>query len=242
MGVLPVVAALLASGVPLAPVMVFLISSPLMSPSAFIITLGGLGPSLAAAKITSAVLIGLAAGWVTHRLWRSGYLGRHTLKVSEDKLASAPSDEQNPSWKQIFQSFLWGVYSMTRLIGKYLLAALVLQVVIKQYVPTEWVEGILGSGRAWSILLASFIGAPLYVNGISAVPVLQGLLKMGMAPGAVLAFLISGPVMTVPSVLAVMALVKRQALYVYVSIGLFGAIIMGYGYQLVTRLSSTLPH
>jgi uncharacterized membrane protein YraQ (UPF0718 family) len=234
--VLPVVAALLASGIPLAPVMVFLISSPLVSPSAFIITLGGLGPSLAAAKITAAVLIGLAAGWVTHVLWSTGYLGRHTLKVSGDKLLPTPSADPNASWKQIFQSFLWGIYSMARLIGKYLLAALVLQVLIKQYVPAEWVQGILGSGRSWSVLLASFVGAPLYVNGISAVPVLQGLLKMGMAPGAVLAFLISGPVMTIPSVLAVMALVKRQALYVYVSIGLAGAILMGYGYQLTVVL------
>ena len=233
---LPVVAALLASGVPLAPVMVFLISSPLMSPSAFIITLGGLGPSLAAGKITAAVVIGLAAGWVTHMLWSCGYLGKQTLKVRLDNLASNPSTEETRSRKQIFQAFLRGIYSMTRLIGKYLLAALVLQVVIRRYVPTEWVEGVLGSGRSWSIVLSAFIGAPLYVNGISAVPVLQGLLKMGMAPGAVLAFLIAGPVMTVPSVLAVMALVRRQALYVYVSIGLLGAIFMGYGYQFVAGI------
>jgi len=233
-GVLPVVAALLASGVPLAPVMVFLISSPLMSPSAFIITLGGLGPSLAAAKITAAVVIGLAAGWATHGLWNRGYLSKQTLKVCDANQAPTPSPGEVRSQKEVFQAFLWGIYSMTRLIGKYLLAALVLQVLIRRYVPTEWVEGILGSGRAWSIVLSSFIGAPLYVNGISAVPVLQGLLKMGMAPGAVLAFLIAGPVMTVPSVLAVMALVRRQALYVYVSIGLLGAIFMGYSYQFVT--------
>jgi len=226
--------ALVASGVPLAPVMVFLISSPLMSPSAFIITLGVLGPSFAAAKMASAVIIGLAAGWITHRLWALGYLGRHTLKVSEKSLPSVPSAGKARSHKDIFQAFFKGIYSMTRLIGKYLLAALVLQVLIRRYVPTEWVEGVLGSGRSWSILLASFIGAPLYVNGISAVPVLQGLLKMGMAPGAVLAFLIAGPVMTVPSLIAVMALLKRQAIYVFVSIGLLGAISMGYIYQFIT--------
>lgn len=228
---LPVVAALLAAGVPLAPVMVFLISSPLMSPSAFVITLGGLGPSFAGAKITSAVIIGLAAGWVTHRLWTMGYLGRHTLKIDKENLPSVPAAEETRSRKEILRTFLWGMYGMTRLIGKYLLLALILQVMIRRYVPNEWIEGILGSGRSWSILLSSFIGAPLYVNGISAVPVLQGLLTMGMAPGAVLAFLIAGPVMTVPSIVAVMALVKRQALYVYVSIGLLGAILMGYGYQ-----------
>ena len=125
---------------------------------------------------------------------------------------------------------------MTRMIGKYLLVALVLQALLKQYVPTEWVTGILGSSQTYSVVLSSIIGVPLYVNGISAVPLLQGLLEMGMDPGAVLAFLVAGPVMTVPSVVAVMALVRRQALYVYISVGLLGAIFMGYGYQLVAAI------
>ena len=126
---------------------------------------------------------------------------------------------------------------MTRMIGKYLLLALVLQVLLKRYIPTEWVESVLGKSQAWSVVLSSIIGVPLYVNGISAVPVLKGLLNMGMDPGAVLAFLIAGPVMTVPSVVAVMALVRRQALYVYVSVGLLGAIFMGYAYQIFVRIS-----
>ena len=114
------------------------------------------------------------------------------------------------------------------MIGKYLVIALVLQVLLRRYVPTHWIETVLGSSQTWAVVLASLIGVPLYINGISAVPVLQGLLRMGMDPGAVLAFLVAGPVMTVPSVVAVMALVRRQALYVYVSVGLLGAIAVGY--------------
>jgi uncharacterized membrane protein YraQ (UPF0718 family) len=217
--------------------MVFLISSPLMSPSAFVITLGGLGPALALSKLTAALIIGFAAGLVTHYLTRLGYLGRHTLKLKEDECQTSSSFLGEPrSRSQIFQEFLQGTYGMTRMIGKYLLVALLLQVLLKRYVPTEWVGGILGSSQTWSVALAAIIGAPLYVNGISAVPVLQGLLRMGMDPGAVLAFLVAGPVMTVPSVVAVMALVRRQALYVYVSVGLLGAIFMGYGYQLATGI------
>lgn len=234
---LPVVAALLASGVPLAPVMVFLISSPLVSPSAFIVTLGGLGPSLALGKIAAALILGLAAGMVTDRLTRIGYLGRHVLKLNEnDPQASLPCSKETRSRLEVLKAFLNGTYGMTRMIGKYLLIALVLQVFLKRYIPTEWVESVLGKSQAWSVVLSSFIGVPLYVNGISAVPVLKGLLNMGMDPGAVLAFLVAGPVMTVPSVVAVMALVRRQALYVYVSVGLLGAIFMGYGYQLVARI------
>ena len=231
------VAALLASGVPLAPVMVFLISSPLVSPSAFIVTLGGLGPSLALGKITAALIIGLTAGVVTDRLTKIGYLGRHVLKLNEnDPQTPLPCSKESRSRLQVLQAFLNGIYGMTRMIGKYLIIALMLQVLLRRYIPTEWVESILGSSQSWSVVLSSLIGVPLYVNGISAVPVLQGLLRMGMDPGAVLAFLVAGPVMTVPSVVAVMALVRRQALYVYVSVGLLGAIFMGYGYQLIARI------
>ena len=234
---LPVVAALLSSGVPLAPVMVFLISSPLVSPSAFIVTLGGLGPSLALGKITAALIIGLTAGVVTDRLTKIGYLGRHVLKLNEnDPQTPLPCSKESRSRLQVLQAFLNGIYGMSRMIGKYLIIALMLQVLLRRYIPTEWVESILGSSQSWSVVLSSLIGVPLYVNGISAVPVLQGLLRMGMDPGAVLAFLVAGPVMTVPSVVAVMALVRRQALYVYVSVGLLGAIFMGYGYQLIARI------
>lgn len=235
---LPVVAALLAAGVPLAPVMVFLVSSPLVSPSAFIVTWGGLGPSLALGKIAAALTIGLVAGVVTDRLTKTGYLGRHVLKLDEkDSQTPMPCSIASRSWSDVFKAFLDGIYGMTRMIGKYLLIALVLQVLLKRYIPTDWVEMVLGKSQAWSIVLASFIGVPLYINGISAVPVLKGLLQMGMDPGAVLAFLIAGPVMTVPSVVAVMALVRRQALYVYVSVGLLGAIVMGYGYQLMSGIT-----
>jgi len=236
--VLPVVAALLASGVPLAPVMVFLISSPLVSPSAFVVTLGGLGPSLALGKLAAALVLGFAAGAVTHRLTETGYLGRHVLKLNENEpQPELPCSKESRSRLEIFQEFLNGIYGMTRMIGKYLLLALVLQVLLKRYIPTEWVESVLGESQTWSVVLSSIIGIPLYVNGISAVPVLKGLLNLGMDPGAVLAFLIAGPVMTVPSVVAVMALVRRQALYVYVSVGLLGAIFMGYAYQIFVRIS-----
>lgn len=223
----------MASGVPLSPIMVFLVTSPLVSPTAFIITLGGLGPTLAVGKICSAVILGLAAGWVTHHLIRGGYLGRHVMKVDDLKGDTCRfSPNETPPHRSVFKAFMKSSYQMSSRIGKYLILALVIQVLLIRYVPTGWVQSILGSNHAWSVALSSILGVPLYVNGISAVPVLQGLLKLGMDPGAALAFLVSGPMMSVPSIVAVMALFRRQAIYVYVSVGLLGAMAVGYGYQL----------
>ena len=62
-GVIPIIAALLAMGVPLAPVMAFWVSSPLMAPDMFFLTAGELGLGFAAGKTLAAVGIGLLAGF-----------------------------------------------------------------------------------------------------------------------------------------------------------------------------------
>ena len=61
-GVLPIIASLLAAGVPLAPVMAFWPSSPITSPAMFVITVGALGLPFAVAKSLSALVIGLLGG------------------------------------------------------------------------------------------------------------------------------------------------------------------------------------
>lgn len=71
---LPAVAGFLAAGAPLAPIMVFLATSPLMSPSVFMITLGGLGWAFALGKLASAMAVGGLASLGTSVLLRSGWL------------------------------------------------------------------------------------------------------------------------------------------------------------------------
>ncbi|MCK5620749.1 MAG: permease, partial [Alphaproteobacteria bacterium] len=71
-GVVPIVAALLAAGVPLAPVMAFWIASPIMDPEMFILTAAVLGLPFAIAKALAAIGMGLLAGFATWALARRG--------------------------------------------------------------------------------------------------------------------------------------------------------------------------
>lgn len=71
---MPAVAGLLAAGTPLPPVMVFLATSPLLSPSVFMITLGGLGWDFALGKLFSAIAVGGIVALGTAVLDRSGWL------------------------------------------------------------------------------------------------------------------------------------------------------------------------
>ncbi|MFN3616081.1 MAG: permease, partial [Rubrimonas sp.] len=62
-GVIPLIAALLAMGVPLAPVMAFWLASPVMDPAMFALTTATLGLDFAIAKTVAAVGLGLLGGF-----------------------------------------------------------------------------------------------------------------------------------------------------------------------------------
>ena len=73
-GVIPLIAALLAMGVPLSAVMAFWLASPVMDPSKFFLTTGVLGLEFAVAKTRAALSVGLFGGLVVHALSQAGGL------------------------------------------------------------------------------------------------------------------------------------------------------------------------
>ena len=91
-GVIPLIAALLASGVPLAPVMAFWLASPLMDPSMFLITTGVLGLQFAIAKrwlplelVCSGASVFLSrSGWASWSVSRSRRYRQWWLRRIED--------------------------------------------------------------------------------------------------------------------------------------------------------------
>jgi uncharacterized membrane protein YraQ (UPF0718 family) len=73
-GVIPIIAALLISGVPLAPVMAFWVASPSMDPEIFFLSVATLGWDLAVWRLISTFIISLSAGLITHYLIKKKWL------------------------------------------------------------------------------------------------------------------------------------------------------------------------
>ena len=79
-GVIPVIASLLISGVPLAPVMSFWIASPSMDPEIFFLSVGMLGWELAIWRLAATLLLSLAAGFITQAIVANGLLKQPILR------------------------------------------------------------------------------------------------------------------------------------------------------------------
>ena len=238
-GVIPLIAALLRAGVPLAPVMAFWLSSPIMSPEMFVLTAAGVGTGFAIAKTLAVVAMGLIGGVVVLGLERAGGL-RNPLAEAIGGCCGAEINPQAPVvvkwrfWEVPHRRERFGRESMQTgaFLLKWLAVAFLAESLMIAYVPAESVAAVAGSNSALAIPLAAVVGVPTYLNGYAAIPLISGLLEMGMSSGAALAFVTAGAVSCIPAAIAVWALVRRSVFALYVAVGLAGAILSGVLYQI----------
>jgi uncharacterized membrane protein YraQ (UPF0718 family) len=125
-------------------------------------------------------------------------------------------------------------WSATLMVAKFMALAFFLSALVKLYVPSEWVAGLLGGQNRWAVVSAAFLGVPAYTSNLTALPMVSGLLAQGMNPSAALAFLISGPTTTLPAMAAVWGLASRRVFVLYVLLSLAGAVVLGYAHSLIT--------
>jgi len=238
-GVIPLIAAMLGAGVPLAPVMAFWIASPIMDPEMFILTAAGIGFNFAIAKTLAAIAMGLFAGFSVLLGQRYGFLS-NPLQASVTSCCSSscePDTNTGINWRfwqepQRVQAFKAESYSIGVFLGKWLAFAFFLESLMLAYVPPDWISAYVGADSFFAIPLAAIVGVPSYLNGYAAIPLISGLLEMGMTPGAAMAFITAGAVSSIPAAIAVFALVKKPVFALYLSLGLIGSMISAWLYQL----------
>ena len=114
------------------------------------------------------------------------------------------------------------------LILKFMTLAFFLEAIITYYIPNTWIEPLLGGNSFIAIIVASFIGVPLYTSSIAALGIISGLMAKGMIDSAALAFLIAGPVTTIPAMSAVYGIVKPRVFLLYLSYAFAGSLLFGF--------------
>ena len=240
-GVIPLIAAMLRAGVPLAPVMAFWLASPVMDPEMFVLTAAGIGTGFAVAKTVAAAGVGLLGGLAVLALQRRGGLERPLAGEAAGGSCGSEftSGEATPiAWRFWNEPARRAEFRHVSLrtgafLTKWLAIAFLAESLMMSYVPASWVATAVGEGSAFAIPLAAVVGAPTYLNGYAAIPLIAGLIEMGMTGGAALAFATAGAISCIPAAIAVWALVRRSVFVLYLGLGLAGAMLAGVLYELV---------
>ncbi|MEX2577403.1 MAG: permease [Halofilum sp. (in: g-proteobacteria)] len=226
LGIVPLIAVLLRRELPLSAVMAFWIASPITDPGMLVVTAGILGWSFAGAKTLAAFGAGMLAGFVTHAVPLQRLSGRELLRPG----IAAPACEGEPA--RGWRAFAPEALANARLIARWLVLALVLEVLVQRHVPPELIESLLGSG-ALAVPLAAIAGAPLYLDGYAALPLVRGFAELGTSAGAVMALLMSGAAVSLYAAVAVYSLVRWPVFLLYVALAIGSAVVAGYAVDLL---------
>ncbi|WP_339858489.1 permease [Thalassospira alkalitolerans] len=238
-GVIPLIAALLSMGVPLAPVMAFWLASPVIDPAMFVLTAGTISYEFATFKLIAAIFLGLFGGFATMWLAHLGMLGDPLRDgVGNGGCGGAKMRvPKAPVWafwhdEERVAKFRKTAISTTLFLGKWLAFAFLLESLMIAYVPADRISDWLGGSGIWPIATATLVGVPAYLNGYAALPLVSGLMDQGMQAGAGMAFLVAGGVSSIPAAIAVFALVKRAVFALYLGYALVGSFLVGLAAQL----------
>lgn len=242
-GVIPLIAALLAMGVPLAPVMAFWLASPVMDPSMFVLTAGEVGMDFAVGKTLAAFALGLFGALVVQALMRTPMM-QSPLRDGVGNGGCGGAKMRNPKpvvwafWQERVRTEKFAMESLKTFLFllKWLTLAYLAESLMLAYLPADAIASVAGDGSLLSIGTAALIGVPAYLNGYAAVPLIGGLFAQGMAPGAGMAFLVAGGVTSIPAAVAVFALVRAPVFALYIALALTGSIAIGLAYQTWTML------
>jgi uncharacterized membrane protein YraQ (UPF0718 family) len=241
-GVVPLIAALLAAGVPLPAVMAFWVASPLMDPEMFVLMWAMIGLEFTLAKTLAAFALGLGAGFATLAAQRAGLFAAPLRAISTGGCGTgntcgsdgvAPMELRWAFWRDQARraAFAAEARDIGLFLAKWLLFAFTIESLMVRWLPPETIVSYLGGENVFAIPLAVAIGVPAYLNGFAAVPLVGELMSMGMAPGAALAFLVAGGVTSLPAAMAVFALVRAPVFGWYLLVSLLGSLVIGYAYQ-----------
>lgn len=153
-----------------------------------------------------------------------------TLVIDKPDVCNKPDISTSLSFRKKLLTESW---KATVMIIKFMTLAFFISALISFYVPQETITNLLGGEGSFTVVIATIVGIPAYTSNLTALPLISGLISLGMNKGAALAFLIAGPTTTLPAMVAVWGITKRKVFLLYISFSLIGAMLFGMLYNFV---------
>jgi uncharacterized membrane protein YraQ (UPF0718 family) len=238
-GTTAVILGMMANSMPWAPIVAFMVASPLTSPSQLFYSAGLFGWPFALTFFVASVVLGLAGGLAAYALERAGWLkGQVRAKAFDESAAAADGGAETCACGCAASRHLPGLREVAiellrvlrRLIPLFALYAFI-GYFLNGLIPATLVSRIFGGGRALGVPVAATLGLPLYINTEASLPLLKGLMAGGMSPGSGLAFLITGAGTSMGAMAGALTIARWRVIAVVVATLWIGAILFGWGFN-----------
>lgn len=221
---IPIFIGFVSAGLPLGATFSFLISSPMIDLASLMLLMSFFGTKIAIVYVAVGLVVAVIGGVLINRLKMEKYVesyvwGVENVDVEIDTMTRKDRIEFAKSQVRDIVGRVW----------PYILAGVAIGAGIHNWVPQSIIERILGEGNPFSVLIATFIGIPIYADIFGTIPIAEALIAKGVGIGTVISFMMGVTTLSIPSLVMLSKVVKPRLLATFVAIVTLGIIIVGYG-------------
>lgn len=209
----------------------FLISSPLVDLGAFILLASVFGFPIAISYVVVGLILAVIGGTIIEKTSVGNNVQDFILSgesVDIDEIELTKKDRLIYAKDQVL--------STLKKVWIYILVGVGIGALIHNVIPAEWISAVLGQDKWYSVLVASFVGIPMYADIFGTIPIAEALWAKDVGIGTILSFMMSVTALSLPSVIMLSKAVKPKLLAAFIGVVVAGIIIIGYVFNALNFL------
>lgn len=223
---IPIFIGFTSAGLPLGVTFSFLISSPMVDIASLLLLMSFFGAKIAIAYVVVGLVLAVVGGTIIEKLGMEKHIedyvwGAQNADIEPDNMTTKDRiDFSKEQVKEIFKQ-----------VWIYVLLGVGIGAAIHNWIPQSFIEKILGQNNPFSVLIATFIGIPIYADIFGTIPIAEALVAKGVGIGTVLAFMMGVTTLSLPSITMLSKVVKPKLLGTFIAIVTIGILIIGYAFN-----------
>jgi uncharacterized membrane protein YraQ (UPF0718 family) len=251
---------MMASTIPWAPIVAFMVASPLTSPEELVYSAGLFGWNFAIAFFVASILLGLMGGMIASFAENRGWLKNQVRMASKPVspslgimggpapldlpvLTPAPTPARQCSCGDnnkeevrkpavTARMFATEVWNVSKRLLPLFFGFTFVGYLLNGLIPVTWITSLFGSGHAYGIPLAATLGLPFYINTEASLPLVRAMLDSGMSQGAALAFLITGAGTSIGALGGALTIARWRVIAIVLGTLWAGSMLIGFAYNI----------
>jgi uncharacterized protein len=226
----PIFIGFVEAGVPLGVTFAFLITSPLVNEAAVAALWATLGLEATVIYVISGIVLGVLGGYLIGLLKLEKYVEDFVYKM---KVGKQSTGDEKLTVKERAEYAFESVKDIVGRVWLYVIIGVTIGGIFHGYAPEGILEKYAGKDNLLAVPIAVLIGVPLYSNVMAMIPIVESLIGKGLPVGTALAFLMSVTAVSLPEMIILRKVLKKELIAIFVSIVAVSIIFTGYLFNML---------
>lgn len=215
-----------SAGLPIGVTFSFLISSPLVDLASVLLLASIFNWRIAFAYVVVGLILAVIGGTIISHLKLEKYVEPFVFEnkyIEIDELELTTKDRINFGKDQVL--------TIIKKVWLYIFIGVGIGAAIHNWIPENIISAILGQDQWYSVIIATFVGIPMYADIFGTLPIAEALVTKGVGIGTALSFMMAVTALSLPSMIMLKQVIKPKLLGIFVFIVTTGILIIGYTFN-----------